>query len=102
MNLREAINISQIRAARGYNDKDDCVVSVALYGEELKWLKGFGGNWSKNWETLSDEDRDRLIGLNFKPSGPKPAEQIEEEVSDALKQIRESEDEFEPMGETYE
>jgi len=102
MNLKEAINASQIWAARGYTDEGKCVVSVAYYGDELRWLTGWDGNWAKHWEAVDDEGMKKLEALTFKPSGPKPEEQIEQEVVEAITEIVEDEDEFEPMGETYE
>jgi len=101
MKLEEAINASQIQAARGYDDNGQCVVSVAYYGDALMWLKGFGGNWAKNWETITDEDRDDLKLLSFAPSGPKPESQLEQETLEALTAIHEDEDDFEPMGEAH-
>ena len=99
MTLKEAINASQIWAARGYTENGECVVSVAYYGDRLTWLKGFGGNWAKNWEPIPDDEKGLLDGLEFSPTGPKPATQLEQETIDALTEIHESEDDFEPMGE---
>ena len=100
MTLEEAINASQINAARGYDANDECVVSVAYYGDKLIWLTGFGGDWAKKWEGVKPEERKRLIGLTFKPTGPKPEEQIEREVIAAITEIIEDEDDFQPMGDT--
>lgn len=103
MTLEDAINTSQVHAARGYNEEDECVVSVAYYGGELLWLTGFGGNWAKKWEKVPEEERSNLDRLNFRPTGPKPEDQIEKEVIDALTEIYEMDDEkdnmFDPIGE---
>lgn len=99
MTLEEAINASLIYAARGYDDKGQCVVSVAYYGDTLMWLKGFGGNWSKDWEPVKDEDREKLAALDFRPSGPRPDDQIEDEIKDAISEILDDNDDFEPIGE---
>lgn len=103
MTLEDAINTSQVHAARGYNENDECVVSVAYYGGELLWLTGFDGNWAKDWKEIPVEDKHMLDGLNFRPTGPKPEEQIEKEVIDALTEIYEMDDEsdnmFDPIGE---
>ena len=37
MTLEDAINTSLIHAARGYDEKNKCVVSVAYYGDDLMW-----------------------------------------------------------------
>lgn len=100
MTLDEAINASQISAARGFDSNKVCVASVAFYGDKLVWLSGFGGDWSKNWKEVGPSDRARLETLDFKPTGPKPEEQIEREVIAAITAIHEDEDEFEPMGES--
>lgn len=99
MTLEEAINVSQIHAARGYTEKGECIVSVAFYGQKLVWLTGFGGEWAKKWKPVDEEERKKIEGLNFKPTGPKPEEQIEQEVIDAITEIVEDEDDFEPIGE---
>ena len=100
MELKEAINASQNWSARGFDDTDTCVVSLAYYGDQLLWLKGFGGNWSKDWAPVEDEDYKLLDPLNFIPSGPKPEEQIEQEVLDAITSMHQDDfDDFEPMGE---
>lgn len=99
MTLEGAINASQIHAARGYTEEGECVVSLAYYGDKLLWLTGFEGNWAKGWKPVPDDERHRLEGLKFKPTGPKPEDQIEREVIDAITEIHEDEDEFEPIGE---
>lgn len=75
------------------------MASVAYYGERLVWRSGFDGNWAKSWQPVSDDDRKLLSELDFQPSGPKPEEQIEEEVLRAITEIHEDTDDFEPMGE---
>lgn len=129
MNYKEAINASQIWAARGYDQTKTCVVSVCFYGGKLMWLEGWKGNWSKKWEEVPEEKLPKLDDLNFFPTGPKPDEQIAAELLDALggsapetsgpdeeelqKALTEIADEYEwekevgddyfsPMGETYE
>jgi hypothetical protein len=102
MTLEDAINASQIHAARGYTEDDQCVVSLAYYGDKLLWLTGFGGNWAKGWKPVDEapqEEQDKLKGLDFRPTGPKPEDQIEREVIDALTEMHEDEDDFEPIGE---
>lgn len=107
MNYKEAINASQVWAARGYNKQGECEVSVALYGDQLVWLTGWGGNWVKEWKPLPDDQIDKLADYSFVPTGPKPEEQITGEMLAALSEIAdeyELEDElagdyFEPMGE---
>ena len=99
MTPEEAINTSQIHAARGYTENDDCVVSLAFYGDKLLWLTGFDGNWSKDWKAVPDNEREKLEGLTFKPTGPKPEDQIEREVINAITEIYEDDDKFEPIGE---
>lgn len=99
MNLEDAVNASQNWSARGFDDLGNCVASVAYYGDRLVWLKGFGGNWTKSWAPLEEADRLLVRDLNFVPFGPKPEDQIEQEVLDAITAIHEDKDDFEPMGE---
>lgn len=92
MNYKQAINASQIWAARGYDHDNVCVVAVCVYGGKTLWLTGFGGNWSKKWEPVEDpEDEDqtrenfeKLEALRFVPTGPKPDEQVAAELLDIL------------------
>jgi len=92
MNYRDAINASQIWAARGYDEKNVCVVSICHYGDKLMWLTGFGGNWVKEWKPLEEgvekeelEERyAKLKNLRFAPTGPKPEDQIQAELMDSL------------------
>ena len=110
MNYKEAINASQIWAARGFDDKGEPVISVAHYGDELRWLEGWGGNWKKVWEPVPEDKIHLLDTLTFQPYGAKPDDQIEAEMLAALSEIAdeyeiEDEDEanyFEPMGEILE
>lgn len=138
MNYKEAINASQNWAARGYNQAGICEVAICHYGGKLMWLPGFGGNWAKDWEPFEEgvepeklkERLDSLAALNFYPTGPKPEEQVQwellealsdekatdktgvtdEEMRQALEEIADEyewademkDDYFEPMGETYE
>jgi len=125
MNYSDAINASQIWAARGYDEKNICVVSVCHYGGKLMWLTGFGGNWTKTWEEMPEEANAQLEGLRFAPTGRKPDDQInaellellgddqtplDEETAAAMAEIADEydyadevkDDYFEPMGETYE
>lgn len=95
MELKEAINSSQIWAVRGYDKDGKCVVSIAYYGDQLMWLPGFGGNWKK-WEPIPEDEKHKLDGLNFLPSGPRPSDQIEQEIKDAISEIIKDDDEFEP------
>lgn len=99
MKLEDAVNASQIWAARGYDENGKCVVSIAYYGEKLMWLTGFGGNWAKGWEVMSDEDKESIKNLDFRPFGAKPEDQIEEEIKEAITEIIKDEDDFEPIGE---
>jgi hypothetical protein len=107
MNYKEAINASQIWAARGFDSKGEAVVSVAHYGDELRWLQGWKGDWKKTWEPIPEDKMHMLEDLEFRPYGAKPADQIEAEVLAALSEIadeyeHEQEDAanyFEPMGE---
>lgn len=130
MNYKEAINASQIWAARGYDHTNTCVVSVCYYGNKLMWLEGWGGNWTKQWKPVPDDKLDKLAPLNFFPTGKKPDDQIaaellsalggdpepspsvtlsDAELKAALTEIADEyehekelgEDYFDPMGETY-
>lgn len=84
MNYKEAINASQVWAARGYDQTKVCVVSVCFYGEKLMWLEGWKGNWSKKWEVIPEDKLSKLDDLNFFPTGRKPDEQIAAELLDAI------------------
>lgn len=97
MNLKEAVNASTIWAARGYNDEGACVVSISYYGDRLLWRNGISGSWTKTWVPIADGDYEILDSLEYLPSGPKPEEQIEEEILAALSEMHD--DDFEPMGE---
>lgn len=112
MDFKEAINASQIWAARGYDPTTNvCVVSVAHYGDQLIWLTGWKGDWKKKWVPIpeGEEGLDMLNGLDFYPTGAKPEDQINDEVLAALSEIAEEyewqdevkDDYLEPMGETY-
>jgi len=72
MLLEEALNASQIHAARGYDTTGKCVVSVANYGGQLMWMPGWGGNWSNAWVEVPADDMEKLKPLDFKPTGPPP------------------------------
>ena len=102
MRLRAAINASQVAAARGYTSDGKCVCSVAFYDDQIMMLRGFGGDWDKKWSAISEEDQKKIDTLDFRPFGPKPADQIEQEIKDAITEIVEDDDTFEPMGETRE
>ena len=111
MNYVDAINASQIWAARGYDPTTNvCVVSVVHYGDELLWLTGWDGDWKKEWKPIPENELSKLDGLDFYPTGPKGEDQINEEVLTALSEIADEydwedevkDDYFEPMGETYE
>ena len=107
MTYKEAINASQIWAARGFNEKGEAVVSVAYYGDELRWLEGWGGNWAKSWKPVPEEDLHKLDKLVFHPYGAKPDDQIHEEMLASLGVIydgyerddADKENSFEPFGE---
>jgi len=110
MNYKDAINASQIWAARGYDpDTSKAVVAVVHYGGKLMWLTGWDGNWVKDWKPIPEDEMHKLEGLDFSPTGPKPDDQIAEEIIETLSEIAdeyeyEAEDKanyFEPMGETY-
>lgn len=111
MDYKEAINASQTWAARGYDRKTgEVVVAVAFYGEELRWLEGWGGNWQKAWKPVPEDELHKLDDLEFRPYGTKDDDQISREMLDALSEIADEyeleaelrDDYFEPMGETYE
>jgi len=109
MNLRDAINSSQIHAAKGYDAAGECVVSIAYYGDCLRWLTGWGGNWAKEWKEIPEKERHKLDELTFRPSGPRPDDDIHDDMlrrfddaADTLEAIYEDEDDFEPMGDTKE
>ncbi len=111
MDYKEAINASQIWAARGYDrESGECVVSVSHYGDELRWLEGWGGNWKKTWKPVPEDEMHKLDDLEFRPYGAKDDDQIAQEMLDALSEIADEyehekevgADYFEPMGETYE
>lgn len=95
MRLEDAVNASQIWAARGYDETGKCVCSVAVYPDKVMWLKGFGGAWAKEWVLMTDEDRTSVANLSFRPFGPKPEDQIEQEIVDALKEINAGSDDDE-------
>lgn len=111
MDYQEALNQSQIWAARGYDpETNESVVSVAFYGgvdgEQLMWLEGWGGDWKKEWEPVPEDKLHMLEGLDFYPVGPKPADQINDEIVSALSEIadeyayeeEEGDDYFRPLG----
>jgi len=111
VDYKEAVNSSQIWSARGYDPATgECVVSVAHYGGCMRWLEGWGGNWKKKWTPIPEDEKHKLVGLEFRPYGAKPDDQIAEEVLAALSEIADEyehqkdvgDDYFEPMGETYE
>ena len=83
MTLKEAINASEIWSARGYNSKGECVCSVAFYGGRLVMLAGFDGNWASKWESVDDDD-ERLEGLVYRPTGPKPDHELDDEIMNML------------------
>lgn len=86
MNYKDAINASQIWAARGYDKEGICVVAVCVYGNEGEtlWLTGFEGNWEKKWKPIPDDAAPILATLRFVPTGPKPDDQIAAELLDVL------------------
>jgi len=84
MNYKEAINASQIWAARGYDDTGVCVVTICFYDGKTMWRPGFGGNWAKNWEGLPEDGPAKIAHLRFAPTGPKPDEQVQAELLDIL------------------
>lgn len=131
MNYKEAINASQIWAARGYDESKTCVVAVCFYGDKLMWLEGWKGNWVKTWEPVPEDKLSKLEdpSLDFRPFGRKPDDQLaaelleavggpsetsattisDEEMQKALTEIADEyeyedfagDDYFTPMGETY-
>jgi hypothetical protein len=110
MNYKDAINASQIWAARGYDPATNvCVVSVSHYGDKLMWRTGWKGDWKKEWEPIPKDKTSMLDGLDFYPTGPKPDDQINDEMLAALSEIADEyawedevkDDYLEPMGETY-
>ena len=115
MNYKDAINESQIWSAAGYDPTtNQKVVAVAHYGDQLMWLTGWGGDWKKEWKPVPEDELHKLEGLDFYPTGPKPEDQITDEIVSALSEIGEEyewleemqksgRDGFliEPMGETY-
>lgn len=84
MNYKEAINASQIWAARGYNDMGKCEVSVCHYGGKLMWLEGWGGNWVKKWKEIPEDKIPMLLPLRFTPTGPRPDDVVAEELLGAF------------------
>lgn len=96
MNIDEAIEASQIRAARGYNEQDEPVVSVAFYGGKLV-MNGWQNNWK--WRPI-DEETLALFNkeLIFKPYGIRSDDDIEDSILDALTDIYEDDDDFVPIG----
>lgn len=102
MDLQEAINASQVGSARGYTQGGECVCAVAHYDDQLLMLRGYGGDWEKKWGPITEADEEHFKTLDFLPFGPKPVDQIEQEIQDAITSIVQDDDEFEPMGETYE
>jgi len=110
MNYKDAINASQIWAARGYDPATNvCVVSVCLYGDELMWLTGWGGDWKKEWKKIPEAEIPKLSAFDFYPTGSKSDDQINDEMLSALSEIADDyawqdevkDDYFEPMSETY-
>jgi len=110
LNYKDAVNASQIWAARGYDpETSTCVVSVVYYGDKLMWLTGWGGDWKKKWEEIPEKDLHMLEGLDFRPTGPRPDDEINDDLLAALSDIADEyeweadvgEDYLEPMGETY-
>lgn len=89
MKLEDAINASQIHSARGYKH-GQCVVSVAFYGGCLRWLTGWEGNWAKNWKEIPDEERHKLDGLDFRPGGPPPEEDVEDSLYETFRQQKDT------------
>ena len=96
MNIHEAIKASQIHAARGY-DADKPVVSVAHYGGKLV-MNGWKGDWKK-WVPIPEDVLQEMEALNFRPSGPRPSDDIADEIMDALTEIFADDDDFIPIGE---
>ena len=110
MNYKDAINASQIWAARGYDTATNvCVVSVCHYDDKLMWLTGWGGDWKKEWKVIPDEEMSKLGSLDFYPTGPKTDDEINDEMLTALSEIADEyawqdeakDDYLEPMGETH-
>lgn len=102
MDMQEAVSASQVGSARGYSQKGECVCAVAFYDDQLLMLRGFGGDWEKKWSPITEEDAPLIKNIDFLPFGPKPVDQIEQEIKDAITEIIEDEDDFSPMGESYE
>lgn len=111
MNYKDAINASQIWAARGYDpDTNVCVVAVSHYDDRLMWLTGWKGDWKKAWAPVPEKELPLLDRLDFYPTGSKSDDQINDEMLSALSEIADEyawqdnarDDYFEPMGETYE
>ena len=98
--LRMEISNSETHAIRGYRN-GECVVAVCFYDEKIRWLTGFDGHWAKNWEPIPDsqEEYEKLIGLDWRPAYAEPHEQLEREVQEALAEIFDDDDDFEPIGE---
>ena len=100
MTLKDALNASRIQAASGYRDGER-ICTVAFYPDKLLWLKGFEQNWEKEWKEVTDADMLVLEQLSFRPQGPKPDEMISQEIRDIFRASIEDDDDFMPMGETY-
>ena len=80
MNYKDAINVSQIWAARGYTNLGECVVSVSFYDNQLMWRTGWGGDWAMTWKPVPEDELFKLDELTFRPTGQKPKDQLSEEI----------------------
>jgi hypothetical protein len=96
MNYKDAINASQILAARGVDADGTVVCSVAYYGEELVWLPGFGGKWAAKWAPVDEEGMKQIEALTFRPFEIRPENQMPVDIASAIAEAFEDEDEEMP------
>ena len=95
MKLNDAINASQIMACRGFDELGKCLVSVAYYGGRYVWMTGWGGNWTNEWKPVPPDEMKKLDPLDFQPTGPRPAEPIDDEMQAIYAEILLDEEEGE-------